>query len=388
MPSVARRSWLAPLLVLIAGCTGVPPAEIAAPSETPASTATAAANPADEYFVTLTGFRYAPLDAQLPSFLRDLESGSLKDIVAGKSARSIVFSGDPYRVSVYVYALRPLAAGAAGAQDDITDKLAGAAWTEDVGLGGRTVAYIEKGSLTAFAWLQRTFYVVVVGDDADSDRTYAIARGLIDANTTEARYIITGQVTSKTTGGPLAGVEIVLFKGGFAPCCDLAMPSVTTGSTGRYQMTVPEGNYRIMFYPHGLDGYGTTWWKDGANFESATDLTVTKNANQVDGVLPAGHIVRGTVTSEYGGVLSGAHVDVYSADGGWVTSATTVDDGRYLVRLAPGDYRVHVSGPRGSELHGLWWPGVTTSDRSRLLGVPSNDSQQLDIELKGEVKSN
>ena len=382
-----RRSWLVTLGLLLACCTDVPATEVA-PSATPVPTASATANPADEYFVTLTGFRYALLEEQLPPFLRELESGSLKDIVAGKSSRSIVFNGDPYRVSVYVYALRPLAAGVAGAQDDITDKIAGAAWTDDVGLGGRTVAYIEKGSLTAYAWLQRTFYVVVVGADSDDDRSYAIARGLIDANTTEARYIITGQVTSKTSGGPLGGVEIVLFKGGFAPCCDLAMPSVNTGTTGRYQMTVPEGNYRIMFYPRGLDGYGTSWWKDGGTFESATDLTVTKNANQIDGVLPAGHVVRGTVTSEYGGVLSGAHVDFYSADGGWVTSATTFDDGRYLVRLVPGDYRVHVFGPRGSELHALWWPGVTAADRSRLVGVPSKDSQQLDIELKGALKSN
>ncbi|MDP9282085.1 MAG: carboxypeptidase-like regulatory domain-containing protein [Chloroflexota bacterium] len=388
MSLVPRRSWLGTLVVMLACCTSTPPQEAAAPSATPAVTVTASANPADEYLLALTGFRYAPLEAPLPSFVKELESGSLQDIVAGKSARSIVFNGDPYRVAVYVYALRPLAAGAAGAQEDITDKIAGAAWTDDVGLGGRTVAYIEKSSLAAYAWLQRTFYVVVVGTNTDTDRTYAIARALIDANTTEARYIITGQVTSKMTGGPLSGVEIVLFKGGFARCCDLAMPSVITGSTGRYQMTAPEGNYRIMFYPRGIDGYGTTWWKDGATFESAIDLTVTKNTNQIDGALPVGHVVRGTVTSNFGGVLSGAHVDVFSADGGWVTSATTVDDGRYLLRLVSGDYRVYVSAPHGSELHGLWWPGVTASDRSRLLGVPSKDSQQLDIELKGEVKSN
>jgi len=382
-----RRSWFGLLFVMLVSCTSSPPAEVT-PSATPLPSATANTNPADEYLLALTGFRYAPLEAPLPSFVTELESGSLSDIVAGKAARSIVFNGDAYRVSVYVYALRPLAAGAAGAQDDITDKTAGSAWTDDIGLGGRTVAYIEKGSLAAYAWLQRTFYVVVVGADSDTDRSYAIARALIDANSTESRYIITGQVTSKTTGGPLAGVEIVLFNGGFARCCDLAMPSVITGSTGRYQMTVPEGEYRIMFYPRGLEGYGTAWWKDGATFETATDLTLTKNANQVDGALPAGHVVRGTVTSDYGGPLSGAHVDVFSADGGWVTSASTVDGGRYLLRLVPGNYRVFVSAPRGSELHGLWWPGVTGSDRSRLLAVPSKDSQQLDVELKGDVHSN
>jgi hypothetical protein len=86
--------------------------------------------------------------------------------------------------------------------------------------------------------------------------------------------------------------------------------------------------------------------------------------------------------------LSGAHIDFYSADGGWVTSATTVDDSRYVVRLVPGDYRVHVWGPRGSDLRAFWWPGVTAADRSRLVGVPSKDSQQLDIELKGAIKSN
>jgi hypothetical protein len=370
------------MIVLLVGCSASP--EVFAPSATPAPSAST--NPADEYLVPLTGYRYAPREGPFHTFLKELESGSLQDIVAGKSTRSILFNGDDYHVSVYVYALRPLAAGAAGAQDDIVEKTAGSAWIEDEGLGGRTVAYIEKDYFSAYAWLQRTFFVVVVSED--SDRAYTIARNLIDANTAEARYIITGQVSSKTTGGPLPGVTVVLFKGGFAPCCDAAMPSVTTGTTGRFTMTVPEGSYRIMFYPYGLDGYGAAWWKEGANFESATDLTVTKNTSQIDAVLPAGIAVRGTVTNGYGGGLGGAHVDVYSADGGWVTSTVTVDDGRYLVRLTPGQYRVWVGAPHGSELHGLWWPGVTAADRSRLLGVPSKESEQLDLELAGGVKSN
>src|SRR6266511_2276626 len=160
--SSLRRSWLGLLVVMLVSCTSSPPAEVtSSATPVPTASATASTNPADEYLLALTGFRYAPLEAPLPSFVKEIESGSLQDIVAGKSARSIVFNGDPYRVAVYVYALRPLAAGAAGAQDDITDKIAGSAWTDDVGLGGRTVAYIEKGSLVAYAWLQRTFYVVV-----------------------------------------------------------------------------------------------------------------------------------------------------------------------------------------------------------------------------------
>jgi carboxypeptidase family protein len=382
VPQLPRRAWLCTLVALLVGCSAPP--EVFTPSATPAPGASA--NPADDYLVALTGYRYAPLEGPFHSFLKELESGSLQDIVAGKSTRSILLSGDDYHVSVYVYALRPLAAGAAGAQDDIVEKIAGSAWIEDVGLGGRTVAYLEKDYFSAYAWLQRTFFVVVVSED--SDRAYAIARNLIDGNTLEARYIITGQVSSKTTGGPLSGVTVVLFKGGFAPCCDLAMPSVITGTTGRFTMTVPEGNYRIMFYPYGLEGYGVAWWKEGASFENATDLTVTKNTGQIDGSLPAGIAVRGTVTSDYGGGLSGAHVDVFSADGGWVTSTVTVDDGNYLVRLAPGQYRVWVGAPHGSALHGLWWPGVTAADRSRLLGVPSRESEQLDLELKGNVQSN
>jgi len=379
-----RRAWLG-VAVAIACCTSAPPPDVvASPTETPVPTASP--NPADEYLVPLTGFRYAPLEGTYHAFVKELESGSLQEIVAGKSARSLLFNGDDYRVSVYVYALRPLAAGTAGAQDDIVDKIAGSAWVDDVGLGGRTVAYLDKGSFSAYAWLQRTFFVVVVS--GDDDRAYTIARSLIDANTVESRFIITGQVTSKATGGPLSGVTVVLFKGGFAPCCYLAMPSVSTGATGRFSMTVPEGDYRIMFYPYGLDGLGTAWWKDGTTFESATDLTVTKNAAQIDSALPAGHAVRGKVSTDYGGALAGAHIDIYSADGGWVTSTTTVEDGRYMVRLAAGQYRVYVAGPRASELHGLWWPNAVEAEGSRLLGVPSKESQQLDIELKGEVHSN
>ena len=379
-----RGPSLGGLMLVLACCTSTPVEAL--PTDTPAPSATA--NPADEYLVALIGFRYAPIEASAPSFVKELDSGALRDVVAGKSARSILLSGDPYRVSVYVYALRALAAGKAGAQEDILDTAAGAAWIDDVGLSGRTVAYIHKDSLTAYAWLQRTFLVFVVGADSDLDRTYAIARALIDRNSTESRYIVTGQVTSKATHGPLAGVDIILFRGGFAPCCDLAMPSVATGPTGRFTMTVPEGNYRILFHPRRLDGYATTWWKDGATFETATDLVVSKNMNEIDGALPAGHVVQGRVTSNFGSSLAGAHVDVYSADGGWVTSATTVDDGRYFVRLAQGEYRVHVSAPRGTRLPAVWWPGVTTSDRSRILVVPSKESQQLDIELAGEIRSN
>jgi hypothetical protein len=381
------RSCLVTVL-LLAGCAQ-PPARVE-PTASPVPSATAApsptANPADEYLVTLTGFRFAPYEGPTHSFLKELESGTLQDIVTGRSARSVRSGDEDYRVTVYVYALRVVAAGTAGKQEDIVERIAGSGWIDDTGLGGRTVAYIRKSSDAAYAWLQRTFFVVVVSEDHAHALT--ITRSLIDANTTEARFTITGQVTSRATGGPLLGVEVLLFKGGFAPCCDVAMPSVSTGITGRFSIIVPEGSYRIMFYPYGIDGYGVAWWKDGASFESATDLIVTKNIGQIDRALPAGHVVSGKVTSDYGGGLVGAHVDVFSADGGWVASTSTVLGGRYLVRLAPGQYRVYVTGPRGSELHGLWWPGETASDRSRLLGVPSKDSQQLDVELKGAVRSN
>jgi hypothetical protein len=295
--------------------------ESVAPTPTPAPLA-------EKYLSPLFGYRYAPLDQKItaPYLIALAAHKGQTNVVIDSVGRSIIYDGDPYEVSVLVFAIDPLQAGRSATQQELVNAIAGNNELTSFNLEGRSAQYFESEALksSTFAWLQQTYFVIVTGQD--EGRMFRIAEALVRANSTEAHYTVNGLV-SAADGTPVDDVTVILW---FAErtCCTQVVPPVYTGSTGRYQLSVPEGKYRVEFYPYGLVGFGTTWWKGASDFDTATDVVVSgRNAVAIDATLPVGVRVRGTVRTSGGG-MANAHIDAYSdATGGWVAGITAGDDG-------------------------------------------------------------
>lgn len=379
MDRIAARVRVALLAatMLAAGCGGAdaPAAvESALPTPTPPPLS-------EKYLAPLLGFRYAPLDQKItaPYLIALAAHKGQTNIVIDSVGRSITYNEDPYDVSVLVFAIDPLQAGRAATQKELVNAIAAGNELTSFNLEGRSAQFFESETHRSnFAWLQQTYFVIVTGQD--ETKMLRIAGALVRANSTEVHYTVNGVVTA-TDGKPVEDVTVILW---FADttCCTRVVPPVYTGATGRYQLSVPEGTYRIEFYPYGLAGLGTTWWKGASDFETATDLVVLgRNAVAIDATMPVGLRVRGTVRTSAGG-LANAHVDVYSdATGGWVAGISSSDDGRYSLRLAPGRYRIAFNGPNDSRLEERWWRDGDRSSKSEVLVLGTKDVEGIDMLL-------
>ncbi len=291
---MSRPTWLLLVAAVLLNCTPLSEAGSAVASATPTPSAMAT-DPGAEYFAPITGFRYASVtDGSDKAARQLLIAPAAKGAVTGLSSRTITSSGDPYGVSVSVFSIDPITAARPGLQRDLAQALAVKERTVRWGVAGRALDYYESGSIRTYAWLQRTYFVVVSSEDyAKLERITAL---LINANTSEARFVLAGQVTSKANGAPIANVRVAVLLGGGGECCYSGVPAVPSGSTGRFQVTVPEGIYRIQYYPSGIDGYGVQWWKDAADYDSATDIVVTnRNIALLDAALPTGYVLEGEV---------------------------------------------------------------------------------------------
>jgi hypothetical protein len=379
MDRIAARVRVA-LLAATMLATGCGSADAPGAVESVGPTATPAPL-SEKYLATLLGYRYGPLDQKItaPYLIALAAHKGQTNVVIDSVGRSIIYNGDPYDVSVLVFAIDPLHAGRSATQRELVEAIAGNKELTSFNLEGRSAQYFESGAQRSnFAWLQQTYFVIVTGED--ETRMLRIAEALVRANSSEAHYTVNGLVTA-TDGTPVEDVTVILW---FAEttCCTRVVPPVYTGSTGRYQLSVPEGTYRVEFYPYGLVGLGTTWWKGASDFETATDLVVSgRNAVAIDATMPVGVRVRGTVRTAGGG-MANAHIDAFSdATGGWVAGIVAGDDGRYLLRLAPGRYRIVFNGPDDSRVEERWWRDGDRPSKSEVLVVGNKDVEGIDILL-------
>lgn len=119
--------------------------------------------------------------------------------------------------------------------------------------------------------------------------------------------------------------------------------------------------------------------------------TVTQN---IDFTLAAGAAVSGRVTDDTGAPVSGAGVEIYTADyddledptvdgSGHEFTATTAADGSYQIKgLPPGEYIVNADAPSGS-LQSAFYPAATSAAAATPVGLASGDSRSdIDITLQ------
>lgn len=164
--------------------------------------------------------------------------------------------------------------------------------------------------------------------------------------------VIRGTVTNAATGQPFAGVLVVPYQqesgsGEWSGLYENFM--VRTDAAGAYSIYLPQGTYRVGFEWQ-LEGQFSPWYQrfyGGSTRDTATDVVVGSGAT-TSGVSvnvspePAGKI-SGLATTSQGAPAVHANVQAYRTnveDGNNPYSAVTGPDGRYVLGLEPGTYRV------------------------------------------------
>ncbi|MDI6832130.1 MAG: carboxypeptidase regulatory-like domain-containing protein, partial [Actinomycetota bacterium] len=165
----------------------------------------------------------------------------------------------------------------------------------------------------------------------------------------ERNGCISGRVTGELDPDGLYGVEVLAYdldenytgRGGW------------TDSRGRYTITgLEEGSYKLYFVPYYKPAYGSRWYNDKPDFESAdpVEVRIESETPDIDAHLVTGSL-SGTVTSpdEPEGV-SRVDVFVYDANGDYRGSTVTDESGTYTINNLPsGEYFVYVY---------PWWPNA------------------------------
>ncbi len=192
---------------------------------------------------------------------------------------------------------------------------------------------------------------------------------------------IAGTVTDSSSA-PVSGISV--------SACPTTGPSAcfgaTTGTDGTYTLGLPAGSYTVSFddptnaHPSGY--YGASGF--AATPADAVPVTVASSAvSGIDVQLPAGHLVKGTVTGPGGDPLAG--VGVYpcasrDCQQGWTTGA----DGSYTLNLAPGSYVLHFTEWSGLYLSGYYASsGLANATNATPVTVGTSDVMGVDAALHG-----
>lgn len=87
-------------------------------------------------------------------------------------------------------------------------------------------------------------------------------------------FFVSGTVSSRTSGTPIAGVVVGAYPGGAGATCSAcaAVATATTDVSGSYALTVPLGTYRFLFTPPG--DHQPQWWSNASDFSKAADILV------------------------------------------------------------------------------------------------------------------
>ncbi|HVT43069.1 MAG TPA: carboxypeptidase-like regulatory domain-containing protein [Thermoanaerobaculia bacterium] len=146
---------------------------------------------------------------------------------------------------------------------------------------------------------------------------------------------ISGTVTAAGTGYALGGIVVSAY----SPAGVLRMNG-TTDSMGRYTLTVPAGETRLLAYD--LTGiYATSYYSNAASFETSQTLTLSmsQSLTGINFSLIKGGRITGSVVAEANGVaLQGTKVAAYTLHGIRREHTTSDAAGNFSLLLPPGDY--------------------------------------------------
>jgi hypothetical protein len=183
-----------------------------------------------------------------------------------------------------------------------------------------------------------------------------------------------GTVTDSTSGGPLPGATVRLYRSGTNDYLE-----TSTGSTGTYAFAdVPVAFYKVRFSAPNRE----TVWFDGQTTKWAAKslLLGPGAARRIDQALVAPTVVlSGSVASAAdAGAISGALVRVFRVGGDLVGEPITDETGAWEIELAPGFYKVEVS---AAGYVTEWWDGASSKHEAGSVLVGTAGATGVDTTL-------
>lgn len=159
---------------------------------------------------------------------------------------------------------------------------------------------------------------------------------------------------------------------------------VRTNSSGYYDSGIlPAGTYRVYFEPPAGSGYAPQWYRMSASQDSAEPVTVAAGEDQygIDATLQQGGRVAGQITGQSGQPAGEALVLIMGNSGTQFTNSDA--EGLYRFEsLAPGDYRLQVLPPAGSNLLPQWYDHQSDEGSADLIPVRQWEETRVDLVLE------
>lgn len=210
--------------------------------------------------------------------------------------------------------------------------------------------------------------VVAGGDVEDLDAELSGGTGI--------RGTVTGD------GEPLENVYVGAYSATAGVCCEY-VAGTGTNEDGEYTLSVPAGDYKLMFYP--WDGEFTAeWWNNATDYDTATTVTVGATDVPLGAAdLAGGVAIRGKVT-DGSNDIEGAYVIASRVEGAelfWAAGGVTDEDGMYALVVGPGDYKLQFFGPE--LLLSEWYDDAADEASATPVTVGTSDVELNDVVLAG-----
>jgi PKD repeat protein len=190
--------------------------------------------------------------------------------------------------------------------------------------------------------------------------------------TLEQAAILTGRITSESTGLPMGG-SVEVYPVGSSNYIWSAYASVWgSESDGRYRVdTLPPGDYHVRVRPNS----GVAEWHDNRPTRESADmitLVAGESGTTVDFAVAEGLSISGTVTMRTGGSLVATSLSLYRVEGTdqpvFQRSVSSNTSGAFTFGgVVDGDYLISVGNDR--VLQPQWHDGTSTLDSNAWTGV-------------------
>jgi hypothetical protein len=159
----------------------------------------------------------------------------------------------------------------------------------------------------------------------------ALSLLLVMASQALSASVISGTVLDAQNGLKLSSMVVAAY----TPVGSAVRPTATTDSAGRYQLSLPSGDYRLLAYdPNQV--YATAFAGNAGSFD--TSPTINSDQNGYDFELTRGGVASGSVTAN--GPVGNTTVAAYNLDGTRRGFVRVSSSGAYSILLPPGEYKL------------------------------------------------